>query len=189
VQWYRPSGVGPVIAAGNLLGVVDAIVSPATDFRAAAGAWGKGDRFGAFDPTNFLAGDYIVGRDTLFLTEIVPSSASVRLVLCNQVFTWSKPGDPPTGPGFRPGVRVATPVVVGWPGWLQPSDKKMPGEMHLPGEVGMPSVMVFLPASIPGQVMRGDQLQTGEALPVTYTVESATCSPNGWQLNAVRAGA
>ncbi len=189
VQWYRPMGTGPVVATGNLQGLVDAIIAPATNFLAAAGQWGKGDRFGAFDPTGFLAGDYIVGNDTLFLAEIVPGAAAVRLVLCNEVLTWSKMSDPPPGPGFRPGVRVATPVVTGWPGWLQPSDRKSPGEMHLPGAVDMPSVAVFLPASIPGQILRGDQLQTGEALPVTYTVESAIYSPNGWQLTAIRAGA
>jgi hypothetical protein len=61
--------------------------------------------------------------------------------------------------------------------------------MHLPGVVEMPSVAVFLPASIPGQVLRGDQLQTGEVLPITYTVESAIFLPNGWQITAVRAGA
>lgn len=189
VQWYRPSGTGPVIASGNLCGTVNAIVAPNTNFVAAAGEWGKGDRFGAFDPTDFLAGDYIVGSDTLFLAEIVPGAASVRLVLCNEVFTWSKMSDPPPGPGFRPGVRVATPVVTGWPGWLQPSDRKSPAEMHLPGGVEMPNAAVFLPASLPGQVLRGDQLQTGEVLPITYTVESAIYSPNGWQITAMRAGA
>jgi len=189
LQWYRPAGSGPVIAAGNLQGSVSAIVAPATNFLAASGMWGKGDRFGAFDPTNFLAGDYLAGSDTLFLAEIVPGAAAVRLVLCNEVFSWSKMSDPPPGPGFRPGVRVASPVVTGWPGWLQPSDKKSPGELHLPGAVDMPSVAVFLPVSIPGQIVRGDQLQTGAVLPITYTVESAIHSPNGWQITAVRAGA
>jgi hypothetical protein len=189
MQWYRPSGSGPVIASGNLQGTVNAIVSPATNFLAAAGQWGKGDRFGAFDPTNFLAGDYIVGGDTLFVAEIVPSAAAVRLVLCNEVLTWSTTSDPPPGPGFRPGVRVATPVVTGWPAWLQPADKKSPSEMHLPGAVEMPNVAVFLPASIPGQILRGDQLQTADPLPITYTVESAIYSPNGWQITAIRGGA
>ncbi len=189
VQWYRPSGGGPAIAAGNLQGVVNAIVAPAANLSAAAGQWGKGDRFAAFDPTGFVAGDYIVGSDTLFVAEIVPGAAAVRLVLCNEMLSWSKMSDPPPGPGFRPGVRVATSVVTGWPGWVQPSDKKSPGEMHLPGAVDMPSVMVFLPASIPGQILRGDQLRSGEALPVTYTVESAIYSPNGWQIIAIRAGA
>jgi hypothetical protein len=189
MQWYRPAGTGPVVAPGNLYGTVNAIVSPANNFVAAAGEWGKGDRFGAFDASAFLAGDYIVGSDTLFLAEIVPGAAAVRLVLCNSVFIWSKTSDPPPGPGFRPGVRVATPVVTGWPGWLQPSDRKSPAEMHLPGAVEMPSVAVFLPASLPGQVLRGDQLQTGDVLPVTYTVESAIYSPNGWQVSAMRAGA
>ena len=174
VQWYRPAGTGPVITPGNLFGTVNAIVAPATNF---------------VDPSAFLVGDYLVGSDTLFLAEIVPGAAWVRLVLCNAVFTWSQMSDPPPGPGFRPGVRVATPVVTGWPGWLQPSDRKSPAELHLPGAVEMPSVAVFLPASIPGQVLRGDQLHTGDVLPVTYTVESAIYSPNGWQITAMRAGA
>jgi hypothetical protein len=37
--------------------------------------------------------------------------------------------------------------------------------------------------------LRGDQLQTADPLPITYTVESAIYSPNGWQITAIRAGA
>ena len=188
-QWYRPQGTGAVVVSGNLLGSVTAFVATKASLRPQSSDWGKADRFAAFDPTNFLAGDYLVGEQTMFLAELIPLASSIRLVLCNETFTWSKMSDPPPGPGFRPGVRIATPQVVGWPGWLQPSDRRSPGELHLPGAVEMPSAEILLPPSIPGQILRGDQITTSEALPITYTVQSAISSPNGWQITAIRAGA
>lgn len=63
---YRPQGSGPVIAPGNLRGVVMAHITTTATLLPQSAAWGKADRFGAFDPTNFLAGDYLVGAETYF---------------------------------------------------------------------------------------------------------------------------
>jgi hypothetical protein len=188
--WYRPTGAGPVIASGNLMSATPTlayIVTKATLFPSPS-EWSKADRFAAFDPTDFLAGDYLVAAETMFVAEIVPLAAAIRLVLCNETFTWSRLAKAPAGPGFDPS-GVLTPYATGWPGWIEASDRRSPGELHLPGAVEMPSAMISLPASIPGQILRGDELTTGDTLNLTWTVQSAVLSPNGWQITAIRAGA
>lgn len=187
-SWYRPSGAGPVIVSGNLMGSVTAYISTKANLSASPSEWSKADRFGAFDATNFLAGDYLVAAETFFVAEIVPMAAAVRLVLCNEIFTWSRLDTATPGPAFDPS-GVLTPFASGWPGWIAASDRRSAGELHIPGAVEMPSAMINLPASIPGQILRGDELTTSDTLNLTWTVQSAVLSPNGWQITAIRAGA
>jgi hypothetical protein len=187
--WYRPQGPGPVIGPGNLRGSVMAYVSSTANLTPQPPAWGKADRFGAFDAAGFLAGDYLVARETYFLTEIVPLASSLRLVLCNEVFTWSQVQRTAAGPGNRAGALIAVPQATGWPGWLQTSERRTVPDMHLPGTVDQPNAQLLLPASFPGQVMRGDQLIASATQPATWTVQSAVLSASGWQITAIRAGA
>lgn len=186
---YRPLGPGPVIQPGNSRGTVMAYVTSTANLTPQSAAWGKADRFGAFDATGFLAGDYLVASETYFLAEIVPLASSLRLALCNEVFTWSQLQRDAAGPGNRAGSLVAVPQAAGWPGWLQASERRTVPDMHLPGTVDQPNAQILLPASFPGQIMRGDQLTTSAAQPVTWTVQSAVLSANGWQITAIRAGA
>ena len=186
---YRPQGSGPVIAPGNLRGVVMAHITTTATLLPQSAAWGKADRFGAFDPTNFLAGDYLVGAETYFLAEIVPLAPALRLALCNEVFTWSQMQRSSAGPANRAGALMAVPQATGWPGWLQTSERRTAPDLHLPGAVDQPNAQILLPASFPGQIMRGDQLATADAKPITWTVQSAVLSANGWQITAIRAGA
>jgi hypothetical protein len=187
--WYRPQGTGPVIAPGNLLGTVMAHITTTATLLPQSAAWGKADRFGAFDPTGFVAGDYLVGTETYFLAEIVPLAPALRLALCNEVFTWSQLQRSNAGPANRAGALLAVPQASGWPGWLQASERRTAADLHLPGAVDQPNAQILLPASFAGQIMRGDQLITAEVKPVTWTVQSAVLSANGWQIMAIRAGA
>jgi hypothetical protein len=187
--WYRPLGPGAVIQPGNLRGTVIAYVTTTENLAPQSAAWGKADRFGAFDASGFLAGDYLVAGETYFLVEIVPLASSLRLALCNQVFTWSQLQRAAAGPGNRAGSLMAVPQATGWPGWLQASERRTVPDLHLPGTVDQPNAQILLPASFPGQIMRGDQLTTSEAQPDTWTVQSAVLSANGWQITAIRAGA
>jgi hypothetical protein len=188
-DWYRPLGAGPVIQPGNLRGTVLAYVTTTADLTPQSAAWGKADRFAAFDAACFLAGDYLVAKETYFLTEIVPLANSLRLALCNEVFTWSQVQRSAAGPGNRAGALVAVPQATGWPGWLQASQRRTVPDLHLPGTVDQPNAQILLPASFPGQIVRGDQLTTSEIQPASWTVQSAVLSANGWQIMAIRAGA
>jgi len=189
-SWYRPSGPGPVVSAGNLMGTVSAYIATSKALAAQSSDWGNADRFAAFDPTVLLAGDYLAGHgETYFLGELVPISGMVRLVTCNEIFTWSRLGVGDPGPGFRRGIPTSTPSATGWPGWLIVADRRSAPELHLHGTVEMPNAQILLPASVPGQINRGDQLTTGETQPTPWTVQGAALSPNGWQVTAIRAGA
>jgi hypothetical protein len=188
--WYRPNGTGPVIAPGNLMGLTNAYIATNPALAAQPSGWGKADRFGAFDPTEVAAGDYLVGQgESYFVAELVLISGMVRLVICNETFTWSQLGASSTGPGFRRGVLTPTPFAAGWPGWMAIADRRAPSDLHLQGTVEMPNAEILLPASWPGQISRGDQLTTGEAQATTWTVQGAVLSSNGWQVTAIRAGA
>lgn len=188
--WYRPNSNGQVFQPGNLLGSIFVFIATNVGLQAKPSDWGKLDRFGAFDPSSCLPGDYLFGEGVAyFICELLPNSAAVHLVLCNQTFTWSKIGATEPGPSFRRGVRVPSSVLQGWPGGLVPVDKRSPTELHLPGSTEMPAAQIFLPVSVPGQIGRGDQLVTNESPPVTWTIQSAVLSPNGWQIAAIRAGA
>ncbi|HVE21830.1 MAG TPA: hypothetical protein VNC39_07635 [Acidocella sp.] len=188
-SWYRPQGAGPVVAAGNLRGTVMAYVTSTQNLQPQSAAWGKADRFAAFDAAGFLAGDYLVANETYFLAEIMPLASALRLALCNEVFAWSQMQRAAVGPGNRAGALMAVPQATGWPGWLQPSERRTAPDLHLPGDVDQPNAQILLPASLPGQIARGDQLTTGETQPVTWTVQSAVLSANGWQITAIHAGA
>jgi hypothetical protein len=189
-SWYRPQGSGAPIVAGNLLGTVNAYISTSKSLQPQSSDWGKSDRFATFDPTNFLAGDYLVGQgDTLFVAELVPLAGMVRLVLCNEIFSWSRMGVAAPGPEFRRGVKVAAPVATGWPGWITVAERRSPPDLHLPGSIEMPNAQILLPATMPGQVIRGDELTTSETQAITWTVQGSALSNNGWQITAIRAGA
>ena len=188
-RWYRPLGSGPVIASGNLRGTIPAYITTTANLTPQSAAWGKADRFGAFDAAGFLAGDYLVGTETYFLAEIVPLTSSLRLALCNDVFTWSQMQRTEAGPANRAGALMAVPQASGWPGWLQAGERRTASDLHLPGTVDQPNTQILLPASFPGQIMRGDQLTTSQTQPVTWTVQAAVLSANGWQITAIRAGA
>jgi hypothetical protein len=187
--WYRPLDAGPAIQPGNARGTVMAYVTSTENLAPQSAAWGKVDRFGAFDPTNFLAGDYLVASETYFLAEIMPLANALRLALCNEVFAWSQLQRAAAGPGNRAGSLVAVPQATGWPGWLQASERRTVPDLHLPGTVDQPNAQILLPASFPGQIMRGDQLTAGVVQPTVWTVQSAVLSTNGWQITAIRAGA
>lgn len=189
-SWYRPNDVGPVVVAGNLMGTLSAYIATNKALEAQSSDWGKSDRFAAFDPTDLLAGDYLVGQgQTYFLGELVQISGVVRLTICNETFNWLQMGASNPGPGFRRGVPTAAPFAAGWPGWLSIAGRRSAPELHLQGEVDMPNAQILLPASLPGQINRGDQLITSEAEATTWTVQGAVLSSNGWQITAIRAGA
>ncbi len=188
--WYRPGTSGPAIAPTNFLGNINAYIATNKGLAAQPSNWGTADRFAAFDSSNFLAGDYLVGdQQSYFLGELVPISGMVRLVVCNETFTWSQMGATAPGPSFRRGVRVPTPQITGWPGWLAASERRSSPELRLPGSVDEPNAEIFLPVSIPRAINRGDILTTGEVSPLSWTVQGAVYSPNGWQISAIRAGA
>jgi hypothetical protein len=188
--WYRPSGGGPVVGPANLMGTLNAYVSTNKALAAQSSDWGKVDRFAAFDPAGMMAGDYLVGQGQVyFLGELVQISGMVRLAICNETFTWSQMGSSDPGPSFRRGLPASAPIATGWPGWLNIADRRSAPELHLQGSLEMPNAQIFLPASLPGQINRGDQLTTSETQATTWTVQGAVLSPNGWQITAIRAGA
>ncbi len=189
-SWYRPSGAGPVVSPGNLMGAVDAYIATNKALAAQPSDWGIADRFAAFDPTALQPGDYLVGQgESYFLAELVLVCGMVRLVTCNEVFAWSQLGARDPGPGFRRGVQSSTPAATGWPGWLSLADRRSTPELHLQGSVEMPNAQILLPACFPGQINRGDLLTTSETEATKWTVQGAVLSPNGWQVTAIRAGA
>jgi hypothetical protein len=53
----------------------------------------------------------------------------------------------------------------------------------------MPNAQILLPASLPGQLNRGDQLTTSDLQSTIWTVHGAALSANGWQVTAIRGGA
>lgn len=188
--WYRPSGNGAVVDPANLLGTVQAYIDASQGLAALPSQWGKADRFAILDLTNVLAGDYLVGQARrYFVCEIPLIAGVVRLAACNETFSLSRPAGADPGPSFRRGVPNPIPYAAGWPGWLNLAERRSASELRLQGAVDQPNAQIFLPASLPGQIVRGDQLVTSETLATTWTVQGAILSANGWQLTAIRAGA
>ena len=188
-QWYRPDPAGPVVQPANLQGTVKAYITPSASLKPGPTPVGKPDRYAAFDPTNFLAGDYLVGQETYFIGEYLALSGVSHLILCNETFllgrrTSGTAGLAYVGGGQQNNVTVAT----GFPGWLKVGDRKQPSDLHLPGEVAEPTVNILLPVSLSEQVLRGDQLITSDTVQARWTVQSADLSPNGWEIIAVGAG-
>jgi hypothetical protein len=189
-SWYRPAAPGAVVQPANLLGSVLAYVTASRSLNPGPSGVGKPDRYAAFDPTNFLAGDYLVGPETYFLGEAMPITGLSHLLLCNETFTLSRRGEQAPGEDYVGGGLQSNAVVaVAFPGWIKSGDRRQASNLHLPGEVEMPTVNILLPVSIPAQVLRGDELTTSDVTASRWVVQAADLTPMGWSLIAVESGA
>ena len=188
-QWYRPNPAGPAIQTSNLRGTVNVFITPTPTLVPGPTGSGKPDRYAAFDPTLFLAGDYLVGPETYFIGEYLALTGISHLFLCNETFLLGRREEGAVGRGYvAGGQQNNTPIATGFPGWVKANDRKQPTRLDLPGEVPMPTVNILLPASISEQILRGDQLITSDTVRARWTVQSADLTPNGWSIIAIGAG-
>ncbi len=190
--WYRPGTVaGAVVQAGNLLGSINALVTPTPALVPGPVAAGKPDVYGGFDPTLFETGDYLVGQGfTYFIGSYLPLAGVSHLFTCNEVLTITRGTPAATGPGNRSGAGAGNTVLAtGFPGWIKSGDRRQPSFLHLPGEVQMGTVNILLPTSLGFQLERDDRILTNDETPQKYQVQSADLSPNGWAIIAVNVGA
>lgn len=190
-NWYRPGAAGVVIQDANLQGAIMAHITPTPNLQPGPVQTNKPDMYGAFDGTDVLPGDYLVGQgNTYFVGSFLPLTNVYHLFYCNEVFTLGRATEMAPGPGFFAGTEQANTIIAsGFPGFLKIGDRRNPSLLHLPGEVNMATVSIQLPVSLASQIVRGDQLSTSDTIPIRWTVQSVDSSLNGWSIVAVEAGA
>lgn len=189
--WYRPGTVaGAVVQAGNLLGSINALITPTPALVPGPVPMGKPDVYGGFDPTLVETGDYLTGQGfTYFIGSYLPLAGVSHLFTCNETFTLTRGTPAPPGPGNRGGGGFGNTILaVGFPGWVAAGDRRQPSPLHLPGQVQMPTVNILLPTSLALQIEGDDRLVTNDSTPQKYLVQSADLSPNGWKIVAISAG-
>jgi hypothetical protein len=189
-SWYRPDPAGPVVQPSNLMGNVLAHITPTPALIPSPSQFGKPDRYGAFDATQYQAGDYLIGPETYFIGEYMPLSGVSHLIVCNETFQLSRRGEKVPGEDYvGGGLQGNTVLATGFPGWMKAGDRKQPSDLHLPGEVQMPTINILLPVSLSEEVLRGDELITSDTVQSRWTVQSADLSTMGWSIIAVESGA
>jgi hypothetical protein len=188
--WYRPGAPGVVVQAANQRGTITAHITPTPSLVPGPVAQGRPDVYAAFDPTDVLPGDYLVGQGaTYFIGSYLPLAGVSHLFTCNETCTQARRGSKTVGPANYGGANQGNVVLAqGFPGWIKSGDRRQPSNMHLPGEVNMPTVTILLPVSFADQIIRGDQIITADTIASRWEVQSADLSPNGWSLICIKRG-
>ncbi len=189
-NWYRPGASGGVIQSANLQGSIMAHIAPTPNLVPGPVALNKPDVYAAFDGTEVLGGDYLVGQGvTYFVGAVLPLTNVYHLIYCNEVFTISRAAEQAPGPSFYAGTEQANVILAtAFPGYLKVGSRREQSELHLPGEVKMGTVTIQLPPSLPCQLLRGDQLSTLDTIGTRWSVQGASTSTNGWTVIAAEAG-
>jgi hypothetical protein len=188
-QWYRPNGPTAPIVSGNLLGSLTCLfdTTPAMTQQRPS-QFGKPDSwYGAFDATSVQVGDYLV--DATYGTFFVASLElfrTAKMVLCNEVLTFGRPGSPIPGAKYYGGATGATlsQLLASWPAAVIQGVKGESGELKLPGDVRLPWAIVMLPNSVGVQLLTADEANTDEASPRWLTLSSVEATPLGYRLTA-----
>jgi hypothetical protein len=194
---YRPTGTGPAIAPGNLLGTIPAWITADAKLMAATPfAYGKPVGYAGVDPAATRPGDFLVGSltfggaaDTFFIaSQDIP--APIQVVICNQVLTVTRPIDETPGAGAYGGARRTSgaPLLTAWPASVIQGKNPAPGELHNPGDTKLPWVAILLPPGVP-QLRMGDVIRDAQPEPNFYTVANAEQTALGWRLSAWMASA
>lgn len=189
-EQYRPNGVNAPLSIGNLLGTLNAWITPDANSKGvAANKYAKPTWYGMFDPTITLPGDYLTGNlGTFFIaSQNVPNP--IQIVLCNHTVNLSRPAAM-SGVGAIPGYggdqrQNETKTASGWPCSMLQGTKGEVGGTKLPGDTKMPWFSVLLPATL-GVVLRNNDIITDENN-FRYIISSTELSILGWRLTAMLA--
>lgn len=193
---YRPAGAGAPIVPANLMGTLAAAF--AADAKLSFGApsaYGKPVRFGAFDPTTALPGDYLVGAaGTLFIASIELDVAPM-CVLCNDTFSFYRPaetvavGEDSTYGGQQRGSDI--PLALSWPVSSLLTTKAPTGGPGLPGDIRPPWHALTLPAipSLPGGLPIRDYDVAYDGSGQKHILSAVELTPLGYRMMAMLASA
>jgi hypothetical protein len=191
-EQYRPVGAGNPLAAGNLLGTLPVLFDTNANMQQAQPRKRQNPEswYGAFDATDVLVGDYLVDAALgTFFVSAIDWFRPARMVLCNQVLTFSRPGAQTPGAGDYGGGQGATntPLLTSWPAALIQGTKGEHGEAQLPGDVRLPWSVILLPASGGVELLTGDWAVTAEVTPRFHTLSSCELTSGGWRFSAALA--
>lgn len=184
---YRPSGAYYPTNFGNLIATIPAwITADASGMGKRPFTYAKPTSYAMVDPAVTQVGDYLIGPLGTFFVASQDVPMPIQIVSCNQTITVSRPGDPPTGPGYYGGAApgVLEPILSEWPASVLQGTKGEVGEVKLPGDTRLAWVAVLMPSVGGVEIMPGDWITTGEASPMTYTISSRELTPLGWRLSA-----
>jgi len=189
-QQYRPTTANNPLGVGNLLGTINAWITPDGSGKALkAAAYGKPVWFGLFDPTITMPGDYLVGPLGTFFIASQDVPQPMQVVLCNHTVSITRPA-PMSGVGALSGYggdqrSNETPVSALWPCSMLQGTKGEIGATKLPGDAKMPWSTVLLPP-IPGVVLRNNDIMTDENN-FRHIMSSTELSALGWRLTSMLA--
>lgn len=191
-NWYRPNGTGNPVAAGRLMGTVNAKMTGDFAYTGKApNLYGHPIWAAMLDRTLTLPGDYlVVAQGTFFIIAQQPH-APAAAVECDRVLTIKRPASGATGSTFYGGDRrsAETTIATTWPGSVQKGTKGDKGSTSLPNDVRMPWWDILLPV-IPGaQILTDDVITDDQAAPRRYIVSTAEITDLGWRITAQQVGA
>jgi hypothetical protein len=188
---YRPSAGTAALAAGNQIATIPAWLTVDDKLMGmSAPKDGNPVWYGGFDPNLTQPGDYLVGNfGTFFIaTQTLPMPISLRY--CNVVVTHLRFGEDAPGPMARGGSTVPSVVMAqSFPGFLKVSERRSVAEAKIAGEVPIPSATIFLPPSMPAEILRGDDLALGDAAGTRWSVVGADFAASGWTCVCIKEGA
>ena len=190
-SWYRPNGAGAAIASGNLQGTIQVAVSTDATFTfSKPAAYGKPENwYGLFSGASVIVGDYFVHPEGTFFAAALDPILPPRLVRCNQVVTFTRPGAPTPGADYYGGATMPDEAALfgPWPGAVTQGTKGDAGEMKLPGDTRLGWVSILVPSVSGVQVRSGDVVTDAQALPQRYTISAVESTSLGYRITAALA--
>jgi hypothetical protein len=147
--------------------------------------------FGAYDQTDVLDGDYLIGQQgTFFIANQQPESpfSPPRCVLCNAILNvLRQPEDTSGAVGVLPygGDVSADEVMImqGWPASVLETQRATTGKTKLPGDVEMPWNDVLMPSFASTLITQNDILV--DATGRRYRISAAELTELGWRMRAL----
>ena len=188
-QWSAANGPSWPTSPGRALGIITAAIAtdPGLTFGRPS-VYGKPDWYGAFDATNVLPGDYLVGQEGTFFVAAIERLDAPHLIRCTRTISVARASDTlgagSTGVYSGSAVETAPPFMEGWPvylGQLGTGSKGGTSGMALPSDGKLPGAMVLLPGTCP-QIRFNDIITDDQG--VRYTVSSVEITQLGYRLTA-----
>ena len=190
---YRPAGAGAVIVTGNVVTTLPVVIASDARLMATAPIASKDDHaFAGIDATIAHAGDYIVGSRVVagssppetWYVESIDTPSVARVVRCNRVLSFYRPGSPVPGASFYGGDLTATEsqLLTQWPSCTVPGTKGEKSDADLPGDTRLPWVVITLPLGVPVAFRAADFAV--DDLGQRYLVSQSLASARGLYLTA-----
>lgn len=186
---YRAVGPNAPLSPDNLSGTLLCAFSAEASYAfVAPPLYAKPLRFGVFDGSQTLPGDYLVGDTGTYFIASQEILAPILLVTCNRTISFTKAAAPVLLGLNPPGGETESTDVdmqAGWPASVLQGTKGENSATKLPGETRVAWWTILVPAW-PGILFHmGDQLS--DEIGRRYIVSSAELSMLGWRMTAAQA--